>query len=62
MSMPDYTPDQIMHAIAGAISDHDFPATVSLLRMLAVKDPVSAQKIYDAVLMEAGRENDSHDH
>lgn len=45
----DYTPAQIMTAISAALNEGDMPAVVSLLRLLAVKDPTSAQMILDAI-------------
>jgi hypothetical protein len=52
--MADWTPDQIMRGIAAALRECDFKAAVSLLHMLAVKDPESARKIHDAVMAAAG--------
>lgn len=52
--MADLTPDQIMDAIALAIRDREFPAVVSLLHMLAAKDPDSAKMILRAVTAAAG--------
>lgn len=45
----DYTPAQIMAAISAALKAHDMEAAAALVRLLAVKDPVSAQMILDAV-------------
>jgi hypothetical protein len=49
----DYTVGQIMDAISAALRDGVLEAAVSLLHMLAVKDPESAQAIYDTIRMEA---------
>lgn len=46
---PDYTADQICDGIASALKERDFPAVVSLLTMLAVRDPARAQVVYDAM-------------
>ena len=43
----DYTPAQIMGAISAALRADDMPAAASLVRLLAVKDPDSAQMILD---------------
>ena len=45
-----YTAGQIETAIAEAVRAHDFPAVVSLLRMLAVADPHRAGVVYGAML------------
>lgn len=45
------TPDQIMTAIASALEARDFPAVVALMKMLAVRDPASAQLIYDVIML-----------
>jgi hypothetical protein len=44
-----YTADQITEAIALAVRAHDMPAVVSLLKRLAVTDPVQAQAVYDTL-------------
>jgi hypothetical protein len=45
----EYTPAQIMVAISAALRDNDMEAAAALIRLLAVKDPASAQMIVDAV-------------
>lgn len=45
----EYTADQIEQGIASAIKAHDFPAVVSLLKMLAVRDPRRAEVVYEAM-------------
>ena len=45
----DYTPAQIMAGISSAMGENDMPAVVSLLKMLAAKDPDSAQAILDMI-------------
>ncbi len=45
----DWTPEQTMTAISGAIKAHDFEAVFRLLKLLAVTDPHAAQAIYDAI-------------
>lgn len=49
--MADFTPDQIEGAIAEAIRDRDFPAVVSLLKLLAVRAPDRAQAVLDTIEM-----------
>jgi hypothetical protein len=39
-----------MQAIARAIEAKDFPAVVSLLKMLAVRDPRQAEVVYTSML------------
>ena len=56
-----YTADQIEAGIAEAVKARDFPAVVSLLRMLACRDPHRAGVMYEAVtavldIMSAARE------
>ena len=48
--MPEYTTDQITAGIAEAIKAKDFPAVVSLLKMLALKDPHQAEVVYESML------------
>lgn len=45
----DYSAAQIMAAISAALKAGDMQAAADLTRMLAVKDPTSAQMILDAV-------------
>ena len=57
----DYTPAQIEEGIANALKARDFPAVVSLLKMLALRDPYRAQVVYDSMtwaldMMSAARE------
>ena len=48
--MADYTPEQITAGIAEAVKARDFPAVVSLLKMLAVRDPRQAEVVYESML------------
>ena len=52
----DCTPAQIEAGIALAIKEHDFPAVVSLLKMLAVRDPRRAEVVYGSMMavLDAG--------
>ena len=45
-----YTAEQITAGIAEAVKVRDFPAVVSLLKMLAVRDPAKAQVVYDSMM------------
>jgi len=45
-----YAPGEIEAGIADAIRARDFPAVVSLLKMLAVRDPHRAGVVYGAML------------
>ena len=45
----DYTPAQIEEGIANALKARDFPAVVSLLKMLACRDPYRAQVVYESM-------------
>ena len=45
----DYTPAQIEEGIANALKARDFPAVVSLLKMLACRDPYRAEVVYGAM-------------
>jgi hypothetical protein len=49
LSDHDWAPAQIMAAISMALREHDMEAAASLVRMLAVKDPASAELIVAAV-------------
>lgn len=49
--IPDYTPAQIMGAISSALRAGDMPAAAGLVRLLAVKDPTSAQMILDVLAL-----------
>ena len=42
--------EEITEAIADAVRAHDFPAVVSLMKMLALRNPDLAQSIYDAMM------------
>jgi len=48
--MPDFTAEQITAGIAEAVKARDFPAVVSLLKMLALKDPAQAEVVYQSML------------
>ena len=59
--MPEYTPAQIEEGIANALKARDFPAVVSLLKMLACRDPHRAKVVYESMtavldIMSAARE------
>jgi len=45
-----YTAEQITAGIAEAVKARDFPAVVSLLKMLAVRDPRQAEVVYESML------------
>ena len=45
-----YTADQITAGIAEAVKARDFPAVVSLLKMLAFRDPRQAEVVYDSTM------------
>ena len=45
----DYTPAQIEEGIAEALKARDFPAVVSLLKMLALRDPHRAKVVYESM-------------
>ena len=49
MADDQYTPAQIEEGIANALKARDFPAVVSLLKMLALRDPHRAQVVYDSM-------------
>ena len=62
----DYTPAQIEEGIANALKARDFPAVVSLLKMLALRDPHRAKVVYESMttvldIMSAAREGESDD-
>lgn len=44
-----YTDDQIADAIPDAIRRHDFPAALSLLNMLALRDPQRTRGMLNAI-------------
>lgn len=43
--MPDYPPAQIVAAISAALRAEDMEAAAGLVRLLAIKDPASAEMI-----------------
>ena len=43
------TPGQLIEGIGNALSACDFPAVVSLLRVLAAEHPVQAESVYGAL-------------
>lgn len=47
--MAEFTSTQILHAVADAIREHDFPAVESLLILLAGQDPKLASDAYDTI-------------
>ena len=44
------TPEQVMAGIAKAIQAHDFEAVITLLKVLAVKDPRQAEVVYESMM------------
>ena len=48
-SVHQYTAAQIEEGIAEALKARDFPAVVSLLKMLACRDPFRAEVVYGAM-------------
>ena len=48
--MAELTAAQITEGIAAAIRAHDFEAAISLLRLLAAKDPHGAGVVYESML------------
>jgi hypothetical protein len=44
-----YTADQIADAIPHAIRSHDFTAAISLINILAVRDPQRARAMLNAI-------------
>lgn len=50
MAEPEYTADEICTGISRAIKARDFPAVVSLLKMLACVDPRQADVVYQSML------------
>jgi hypothetical protein len=58
---PGPSSDEIMQALAEAIKEADFAATVALLHLLAVKDPDRARTVYDglAVVLDLGTRTDT---
>jgi hypothetical protein len=50
----EVTADEVMNAIASALKARDFPAAVDLLHVLAVKDPASAEAIYETIKRAGG--------
>lgn len=47
--MSNYSAAQIMAAISAALNAGDMEAAAALVRLLAVKDPTSAQMILDTL-------------
>lgn len=50
VSAMNCTPGEIEAGIAEAIRVHDYPAVVSLLKLLAIRDPYRAEVVYGAML------------
>lgn len=50
MAEPKFTPDEICQGIASAVKARDFPAVISLLKLLALQDPVQASVVYESML------------
>jgi hypothetical protein len=56
------TAEHVMGGIAKAVKAHDFEAAITLLRLLAVKDPHQAERVYEAIAaVLAGGGEDSSD-
>ncbi len=53
------TAEQVMEGIANAIKARDFEAAVTLLKVLAVKDPHQAEVVYGSMMavLDAGGES-----
>ncbi|MEV6897480.1 hypothetical protein [Amycolatopsis sp. NPDC051372] len=49
MADQEFTPDQIEHGIACAVSERNFDVIPSLVKLLAIQDPSRAQKVLDAL-------------
>ena len=47
---PKFTSAEICSGIASAVKAHDFPAVISLLKLLAVQDPHQAEVVYESML------------
>jgi hypothetical protein len=59
-----YTATQIEEGIAEALKARDFPAVISLLKMLAFRDPRRAKVVYESMttvldIMSAAREGET---
>lgn len=50
MAESKFTPDEICQGIASAIKAKDFSAVISLLKLLALADPVKAEVVYQSML------------
>lgn len=48
-SHDDYTPDEIMDAIAAALKDGNLEAAAAMMHLLALVDPGAAKAIHDFV-------------
>ena len=44
------SPEQVIEGIAKAVKAHDFEAVITLLKVLAVKDPHQAEVVYGSML------------
>jgi len=53
------TPEQVMEGIANAVKARDFEAVITLLKVLAIKDPRQAEVVYESMLavLSNGRES-----
>lgn len=45
----EFTADQIMDGIAGALRDRELEVIPGLLRLLAIQDPIRARQVLDAL-------------
>lgn len=53
------TAEQIMTGISAAIKDRDWLAVEGLMKLLAIKDPESAQIVYDTMIAVASRNREN---
>lgn len=49
MAGEQYTDDQIVDAIPGAIAECNFRAVIGMIHMLALRDPERARRILDSI-------------
>lgn len=50
MADQKFTSDEICSGIASAVKARDFPAVISLLKLLALQDPHQAEVVYQSML------------
>ena len=49
MSADEFTTEQVLEGISHALADNNMEAVVSLMHLLALKDPGAARAVMDAV-------------